>query len=639
MPLTDVPCTPRQVWRTLAPLISAPGRRTLRLYDAQSGKFSDTGRCTDALPTRPAAVYLYSTKGRTSVLALDFDVARGDVDSDLATAADWITRCGGVIVTDHSPTGGRHLLCPLAIGTTASAEEISHLVRLLGARLPSLDITPNTNPDFGCLSVPGSPGKRGGYRALDGPLEAAVEAFTTRSAPELLPRLYELLGAVKPRPGTAPAHASASAGDPVAPYCTGDGATRRLTPTYTRDDAMHADLTAYAQRGTMPSSQRQWRSHSEARMAVLTAAIARGHSLASITTMTAPGGPWEHGLGQAYSRYRNAADSALKRDFHHALTWLCVNVIKHRHPQHKIKYSQGGSAGKGPRGPLELRRWLANASSWADVEYRGHRYRWTVQSVLQALAWSALVGGQQINGVWVVGVGGRSLSLATGLLSEDAVWRVLRDLRDREGAPLVLTRRHIGVEADVYALTTQNVVVNNWAAERVRVEPVHDAWSVLGHHRRRIYELIVCHGLTDRADVYAAAAVPRSTGDEAIRDLELVGLVARTGRGTVGPGTATLDGIAVAHHTETARENRLTRYRAERDRWRAWLADRNERRGAAEIIASAARAPAEHPDVERTFWAMAMAHGPPANTEMDIDLRAIDMCAEILGARVLAAAS
>ncbi|WP_236737371.1 hypothetical protein [Mycolicibacterium llatzerense] len=638
-PPAGAPCHPRQVWRTLAPLISAPGRRTLRLYNPETGKFSDTGRRTDALPSRPAAVYLYTTKGRTTVLALDFDAAHGDVDADLATAADWITRCGGVIVTDRSPTGGRHLLCPLAIGTTASAEEISQLVRLLGARLSSLDITPNTNPDFGCLSVPGTPGKRGGYRTLDGPLPAAVEAFTTRSAPALLPRLAELLGAIRPRTGTSPTRPSTTGGETVADYCAGDQSDRRLAPACTRDDAMHPDLAAYAQHGVLSTGQRQWRSHSEARMAVLTAAIARGHSLASLSTMIGPGGPWEEGLGRAYNRYRHGAGRALERDFEHALTWLCANVVKHRHPQHKGKYSQGGSQGKGPRGPLDLRTWLANALCWADNEYRGHRSRWAVQAVLQALAWSALAAGERINGVWVVGVGGRSLSLATGLLSEDAVWRVLRDLREREGAPLILTRQHLGVDADVYALTMQNPVAGAVGADRVRVEPVHDAWSVVGHHRRRVYELVACHGLTNRADLYAAAKVSRSTGDEVVRDLEIVGLVAKTGRGMVGPGTATLDALAAAHHTETTRADRLTRYRAERDQWRAWLADREQQRDAVELAALTARMPAEHPDVERSFWSAAMANGPPDATEMEIELQAIDLCAAVLGGRILTAAA
>ena len=41
-----------------------------------------------------------------------------------------------------------------------------------------------------------------------------------------------------------------------------------------------------------------------------------------------------------------------------------------------------------------------------------------------------------------------------------------------------------------------------------------------------------------------------SAGDEAVAALEIVGLLTRTGRGTVAAGPATLDGIAAARDTE-----------------------------------------------------------------------------------------
>jgi len=633
------PERPERVWKTLAPLLSAPGRRTMRVYSTETGRFSDNARLTSALPSRPAAPYLFTTAGRTHLIALDFDDKRGDrtaVDEDLATAAEWIIRCGGVIVTDRSPTG-RHLLVPLAIGTTSSATEISHLVRLLGARLPTLDITPNTNPTSGCLSAPGTPLKTGnGYRELDGPLSAAVEAFTTRSAPSLLPRLYELLGALKPRshPGPAPADETPAIG--VDAYCTGDGANQCLTPHYVRDDPMHPDITAYAQHATMPTGQRQWASHSEARQAVITAAIARGHSLATIAALIAPGGPWHHGLGQAYSRYRRAGETALARDFHRALHWLCTNTLKYRPPQHQRKYSQGGNNPTGPRGPASLRGWLTNAMAWADHEFAGKRYRWTVHAVLQTLAWHAHAAGEQINGTWVVAVGGRSLSLGTGLLSEDAVWRVLRDVRDRPGAPLILTRRGIGVEADTYALTMHNSVEGGRQRlpDRVRVEPVHDAWSIAGHHLRRIYELIAYYGLTSKTDVYAAAAVSRTAGDDAVISLEVLGLIRRTGRGTVATGAVTLDDLAAAHHTEDVRQERISRYRTERREWHQWLDQREQARVDAEMAALDLLTPTEHAEADRTFWAAVMAHGPPDHPAV-VERDAIDLVGELLGGRIL----
>lgn len=617
----------------------------MRLYDATTGKFSEVARLTKSLPKAPAATYLYTSKARTHVLALDFDDSRGGraaVDADLATAAEWISRCGGVIVTDHSPTGA-HLLCPLAIGTTASFTEINHLVRLLEARLPTLDKTPSTNPDFGCLSAPGTPAKRGGYRQLDRPLSAAVEAFTTRSAPSLLPRLYELLGALKPHPTSTQPAASTPPTTP-SDYCTGEGDDQRLAPRWVRDDPIHPDVSEFARNGKMATGQRQWATPSEARMAVITAAVARGHSPASIAALSAPGGPWHGGLGETYSRYKHQADAALRRDFTKAMDWLCTNVLKGRHPQHKGKNSQGGYRGTGPYGPLPLRTWLASAMHWADIEFKGKRYRWTVHAVLQALASNAQCAGQEINGVWVVGVGGRNLSLGTGLLSEDAVWRVLRDLRDTPGAPLILTRRGVGIEPDFYALTSPaGIITPEVRSQQVRVEPVHDAWSVLGHHHRRIYELVAHHGLTSRADLYAAAAVSASAGDTAVTSLEIVGLLTRTGRGTVSTGTTILDDVAAAHDTDGSREDRITRYKAERDQWHAWLADRDAAREEEAIQALERAAPYEHPDVLQSFWASAHANGPPEEAadhgdhdHVDYE-EAVDRVLAMLGGRILTA--
>ena len=67
-------------------------------------------------------------------------------------AARMMQRAGGGSADD----GGRHLLCPLAIGTTASLPEISALMRVLAGHLPTLDIAPALNPAQGCISLPGT---------------------------------------------------------------------------------------------------------------------------------------------------------------------------------------------------------------------------------------------------------------------------------------------------------------------------------------------------------------------------------------------------------------------------------------------------------------------------------------------------
>ena len=81
-------CPPEMVWKRLARLAAAPGRSRMRVWNPQTEKFSDTAKRTDRLPTRPAAVYLYS-HGRTQLLWLDFDAKRygaAAVDADMATA-------------------------------------------------------------------------------------------------------------------------------------------------------------------------------------------------------------------------------------------------------------------------------------------------------------------------------------------------------------------------------------------------------------------------------------------------------------------------------------------------------------------------------------------------------------------------
>lgn len=240
---------PELVWKRLARLVAAPGGRSrMRVCSRDTGKFSETTKRTDRLPSRPAAVYLYSRR-RTQILWLDFDAkryGRAAVEADMAAATSWLTQCGGAIIADRSTSGGGHLLCPLAIGTSASLDEMVPLVRLLAARLPpTLDITPNTNAETGCMTPPpGSPCREGGYRQLVGSLDDAIATLTTRSQPDLLPpRLYMLLGALKSRGPSTPYAATPTAGS-RADYLHGEGETQTIAAAYVRSDPLPADVEA-----------------------------------------------------------------------------------------------------------------------------------------------------------------------------------------------------------------------------------------------------------------------------------------------------------------------------------------------------------------------------------------------------------
>lgn len=618
-------------WKALAHLIAA--RPTVRTWNPTTAKFDRTIALTSRLPREPAAVYLY-LRGRTQVLALDFDTTHHDqhtVDSDFTRALTWVTESGGVAVTDQSRSGGRHILVPLAVGTSAGADELGPLLRLLEARLPSLDKTPMTNPATGCITVPGSPCRQGGYRVLDGPLPAAIEAFTRRSDPALLPRLHMLLGTLAPTVAQLARRGNGGNGDNDA--LTGTADHTRLRPEYTRTGELPERITAYAHTGVLPADS-TWHSHSEARQSVLAHAVLHGHSQATIDALISPGRPWHTGLGGAYARYHRNAAAALRRDVTKALHWAARHAPDFRPACAQVQVHTRGGA----RGPELHRRWLANATAWIEREYPGHRYRWIGPAVYQALAIHAVRAGQVINGVPVVGVGGRSLSIATGLLCETTVWEFLRDTRDRPGSPLVRTRIAQGRQPDFYALTLQNPVETR--AEVIgatRIEDVHSAWKIIGHRHRRIYELIAHRGLHNPRELIAAAHVAPSTGYATLAALATAGLITRR-RGHVSAGATSLDAIAAAHHLEVDRAERIARHQRERARWRAWLDQRDKARTTPEPhdAPSSVAVAAEPEDRHRhEYLAAVLATGPPP---VDEERRALDLLADLMGARVIAAA-
>ncbi|MGV7354661.1 hypothetical protein PJM26_29595, partial [Mycobacterium kansasii] len=622
---TTVPASPAATWKALAHLIAA--RPKIRVWDPATNKFDTTRNLTSRLPRQPAAVLIYH-RNRTQILALDFDTKKHGqptVDADFARALSWITDAGGVAITDQSTSGGRHIIVPLAIGTTATLAEIIPLMRLLEARLPSLDKTPMTNPTTGCITVPGSPCREGGHRILNGPLAAAIDTFTTRSHLGLLPRLNVLLGALTP--ATTPATPTAP---DAAVVIVGSGHNARLRPEYTRENDLPPRITTYATTGQLPTDN-TWRSHSEARQSVLAHAALHGHSLATVQALIAPGRPWNTGLATAYTRYTHHCEKALQRDWQKALNWAATHS-PHFRPRHAQDKVHTGGAVKGPK---LLRAWLANAMAWLDTEYRGHPYRWIGAAVYQALAIHAVRHGQIINGVPVVGAGGRSLSIATGLISETMVWQFLRDTRDEPGSPVVLTRRAQGRQPDYYALTQQHrLQVRAEMVARARVEDVHTAWKIIGHRHRRVYELIAHHGLSKPEDIFAAAHVSKSSGYTTLASLTTAGLVSR-GRGEVAIGSVTLDDIAKAHHLDEQRAERIERHQRERACWHSWLEERESTRIATTVSCGAGDSSSisEPPDPQcPEYLAAVLATGPPT---LDEEQYALELLAELVGGRVL----
>ncbi|MDE1674350.1 hypothetical protein [Nocardia gipuzkoensis] len=606
-------------WATLAPLIAA--RPSMRLIDPDTNTTVSTRRLTRRPPAFPAAVPVYDAAHRTRLLALDFDSKRHgavQVAQDVAYAKAWLRACGAVPVSDLNPANrGRHVLVSFAPGETHSRDEIEPVMRLLGSRLPTLDIGLMLNPRTGAITPPGSATRDGAVRELDGTVDEAAAALRQGAEPGLLARLREYLGVGPDH--TTPEQRSAAPVELSADLWEGAGSSARLRAPWCWRSPIPSPVEVFATSGVMPADGR-WPSRSEARASVLAVCAKRGWSLDDVRARRDD--TWQ-GLAGAYAHYRRP-DEALAADWERICTrWITASALV-RSPEHRLRTltpPEGAYSSKSASLHSDTHsRWLATAHAWVHQNWPGQQHRWTVLAVLDALAYAALVAGKTgRDGTPLVAVGVRALAGFAGLLSVGTVADVLADLRERPGSPILRIRRAVHRDADCYSLVTAysgpelDQAVAPVPADRVQLRPVHDAWKVLGLHHRAVYQLIVDTGLTNVADVLAAAGVGRSTGYDTLAVLAQAGLITR-GRGIVSPGEITLDDIAAAHGLHEVRTDFLARIQRQRAEWHAWLELRHQ-------------IPADHDSgaeptvqlapwdldsgLDEAIWAAQMAAGPP----------------------------
>lgn len=607
-------------WKALARRLSPTGKDRYKAFDPDTREYKRRRKITDKLPDVMAAVDVYSAGDVTTNLVLDFDVKEhgpGQVDADFARAARWITECGGRAISDRSTSGGRHLIVPLAIGTSATLEEMRQLADQLKARLRTLDTKP-TKSAAGCISVPGTRCSGGGYRVLDGALADAITILTERSDPGFLPALHALLGTL-PDAGAASAAPAPSPSATDAEYIDGHDDDQRILQAYWWTKPFPTDVTDFATHGVMATA---WPSPSEARQSVITNAVLRGYSRGQIRAQLAPEHPWA-ALGESYrAKHGIRADAQLDRDFDTAMRFAIAAAKKSKPKTHRENYTHFSELSL--ELPLEetYKHWLAYALAWTDHHFQG-KQRWSMRDVWQSLAVKGVVAGEMRAGIPVVGVGGRSISLSTGLLSHKATARALRQARDMVGAPILLNRRSVGRDPDVYALVAVNPDrIEPIALDRVHLAAVHPAWSRIGRHHRVIYELIMHNHMTVPAEIFAAAKVNERSGQYSLTALVGEGLITRR-RGHVSPGPVTLDDIAAEQHLDEVFAARLTRYRRERAAWHTWLALREQLRAAVDEIADDNEPDwrAKHLDYvpahQDEYLSSVMADGPPRHDRTD----------------------
>ncbi len=595
-------------WKVLAPLMAA--QPTMRLWNP-GVRFNETADLTKSLPAKPAAVPVF-WMNRTRLVALDLDAkhyGRQAVLDDLAGLQALLHDCAATVVVDLSASGGAHVLIPLEIAVTK--DELIPLLAALAIRYRTLDLSPMQNDSgAGCITVPGSRCREGGFRVLVGSLARAGEAFRRPNPASVLQRLSAEIGAdeilVAADPSDPAHHPDA---DDVGGVFCGSGPNRRLVEDFHLTSGIPPAIEAFAVDASM-ASDRRWSSPSEARQSVLYHAVGRGLSLIDVQRRMTRGGQWEHGLGSAYRRYKHdrALLKALTRDWNKACSLHISRCRSFHGDTHKTLHT--GVPLASPAHEL----WLHHALRWCDSALRGEPRRWSAAAVLQSLAVHGARAGELVNGTPVVSVGVRALSLASGLLSKETVAAALQMLRECPGSPVLHVQEANGVLPDGYALVTPDVLdPDPGRPGRPKLVEVHDAWWVVGGHHRRVYELLDSSGAARARDLATAARISVSAAYESLAELCRRGLVTKRGDRYM-LGETTLDDIARQWRVSEERRRRVETYRAERRQWREFLGGRRQ-----VPVVQAAKREWSEPVMEcvlsaqdqRDYENAVMANGPP----------------------------
>lgn len=240
--------------------------------------------CNDA----STSTRLVDVKSTASSVRHDRERGAAEVAAQATAIGELVARLGGQVLADVSPSGGRHVF--ILFGAALPWRELCDVARAMAVRFPSIDAGPMCSLG-GQISPPGSRHKSGGWRLLTTPLSEARTAVEHPNGPgvwnALLAEFTAELQTLEADPGSAVSGQSEAELDdvgvawiprlggraPLGPGLAGTARTGRW------------DRTAYPGR-------------SEARMAVLAAAAARGWRLADVLAAVGSGA-WR-GLAQLY---------------------------------------------------------------------------------------------------------------------------------------------------------------------------------------------------------------------------------------------------------------------------------------------------------------------------------------------------
>jgi len=571
-------------WRSVVPALAG----TPHVRVSRDGGRTFPARAVRPLPAvppgQPCTVPVYdpgSSSGRMLVLDLDPgravtspapaalpgapDVTPGcdsDPAAQVAAQAASIARLagelGGQVLADVSPSGGRHVLVLFA--EALPWRELRDLCRAVSLRFPAVDPAPMANLG-GQISPPGSRHKSGGWRVLSTPPDEARVAVERPNGPEvwaaLLTEFAAELRAAETGTAVPDPQAAAELDDAGVPWVPRLGGRAPL-------GAEHDQI---ARTGRWDRAH-GW-DRSAARMAVLTAAAARGWQLADVRAAVGSGS-WR-GLPGLYERRSEPGrmDRLLAYEWRKAVAFAVGEKnVRGWHTSDLSSRPPADSDGLSAEYGL-IRQWMTAVTCALEDPERvkgwGGRVI-AVRLVLLALAQAAMVSGSS-----TIEFGCRNLALHAAV-SHRTVSRVLRILREEPDPLIDFVSRRQAARADRYQLRIPDRYADSvrWRRRRAgRIEAAHPAFLVLGGTAALVYQVL--DGTEARAaEVARAARLSRSATSAALRVLAEHGL-AEPGRVGWRRGAGDLDDIAESTGAADLQRERAERYEQDREGWRARL--------------------------------------------------------------------
>lgn len=549
---------------SLAPLIA--GQPLYRSGRWVRGKFGYPGsprKLTGSLPKTPAAVLVHGTDGSVATLCLDLDTssaAQAVVDADAERLGGLLASCGLRWVEDVSPSGGRHLYVPLA--ERMDGAQARELVEALARLAPSLDASPHRNPTTGCIRVPGSPHKRGGYQELRTPLSVAYDVLHSRNAASDVERLRRAL-APELRCNRDKAARNARG---VALQRHRASGTRQDT-TGSPVSGWRSPLRAIAETGLYDATR--YRSASEARMGVLNHLAACGWTLAQVRGELAGQFP---GLVALYQS-RTQLERLLEREWAKAIEFTAEN--RGKKTAHKSDTSLTELTGGARASAVSIHQLVNDLENvlYSVFDARFHSLgregiglRFLLRGVL------AYMRTTETN---VLDVGCRTFALALGK-HHGTVARLLRRLADLSDGMVtkIADARHRNADVYLIELPEQHrQIARDLSWRKGKIHAVRPVFRALGDAAALAYEAIERsrHSPTT-ADVARDARIARTTAENALAEMAAYRMIHRdeAGRWHV---TSTTSLAQLAHRLGVDQDvaAQITLHRLQRAKWHAWL--------------------------------------------------------------------